>query len=151
LVGRIYAWLALPAVALRSDPVDARADRAVQTTLAVVSLGAFVFRQDLLIPVLALLTGAGALFGPPGNPLHRVFTMALGPRLKPAPASVPADTVRVQDILAFGLLGVATVTWLIGLGGFAWILTVVEGLAAAVAATTGVHLGATIRDRLSRN
>jgi hypothetical protein len=37
---------------------------------------------------------------------------------------------------------------LIGLGGFAWILAVVEGLIAAVAATTGLHLGVWIRDQL---
>jgi hypothetical protein len=130
--------------------VDARADRAVQATLAVVTLGAFVFRQDLLIPVLAVLTGVGAAVGPPANALHRVFTTALGPRLKPAQAVVPADTVRVQDVLAFGLLGVASLSLLIGLGGFAWILAVVEGLVAAVAAATGIHLGVTLRDRLRR-
>ena len=134
----------------RSDPVDARADRAVQGTLAVVTLGAFVFRQDLLIPVLAVLTALGALGGPPANPFHRLFRATLAPRLGPPAATVPADTVRVQDLLACGLLVVATLSLLIGLGGFAWFLSVVEGLVAAVAATTGIHLGATIRDRMRR-
>jgi len=139
----------------RSEPVDARADRAVQGALAVLTLGAFVFRVAWLIPILALLVGVGAALGPERNPLHVLFTTAVGPRLRPGPATVPAErvpaeTVRSQDVLAFGLLAVATLCLLIGLGGFAWILAVVEGLIAAVAATTGLHLGVWIRDQLRR-
>ena len=134
----------------RSKPVDARADRAVQAVLAVVTLGAFVFRQNLLIPALAVITGAGALGGPPANLLHRVFEVALGPRLKPPATTVAAETVQLQDVLAFGLFGLASLSLLIGLAGFAWILAVAEGLVAAVAATTGIHLGVTVRDRLRR-
>jgi uncharacterized protein DUF4395 len=134
----------------RSDPVDARADRAVQGALAVLTLGAFVFWLAWLIPILGLLVGVGAALGPERSPLHLLFTTAIGPRLPPATATVPADTVRIQDLLAFGLLAVATLCLLIGLGGFAWIFTLVEGLVAAVAATTGVHLGVWIRDQLRR-
>jgi hypothetical protein len=120
----------------------------VQGALAVLTLGAFVFRVAWLIPILALLVGVGAALGPEHNPLFVLFTTAAGPRLRPAPTTVPAETVRSQDLLAFGLLGVATLCLLIGLGGFAWILAVVEGLIAAVAATTGLHLGVWIRDQL---
>jgi hypothetical protein len=131
-----------------SVPVDARADRAVQGALAVLTLGAFVFRVAWLIPILALLVGVGAALGPERNPLNVLYTTTVGPRLRPSPATVPAETVRSQDVLAFGLLAVATLCLLIGLGGFAWILAVVEGLIAAVAATTGLHLGVWIRDQL---
>ena len=135
-------------MAPRSEPVDARADRAVQGALAVLTLGAFVFRVTWLIPILALLVGVGAALGPERNPLHVLFASALGRRLRPVPATVPAETVRIQDVLEFGLLAVASLCLLIGLGGFAWILAVAEGLIAAVAATTGLHLGVWIRDQL---
>jgi hypothetical protein len=134
----------------RSEPVDARADRAVQGALAVLTLGAFVFRLTWLIPVLAALVGVGAALGPERNAFHLLFAAALGRRLRPATATVPDETVRVQDLLAFGLLALATLCLLIGLGGIAWIFTLVEGLVAAVAATTGVHLAVSIRDRLWR-
>lgn len=134
----------------RSEPVDARADRAVEGAIAVLTLGAFVFRVAWLIPVLALLVGVGALLGPGRNLFHQLFAATLAPRLGTATATVPADTVRAQDTLAFGLLGVATLSLLIGLGGFAWILALAEALVAVVAATTGVHLAVSIRDRLRR-
>jgi len=63
---------------------------------------------------------------------------------------VPAEAIRIQDLLAFGLLALATLCLVIGLGGVAWFFTLAEGLVAAVAATTGVHLGVSIRDRLRR-
>ena len=114
------------------------------------TLGAFVFRIAWLIPLLGLLAGAGALLGPARDPLHRLFRATLGPRLPPPTATVPAETIRIQDLLAFGLLALATLCLVIGLGGVAWIFTLAEGLVAAVAATTGVHLGVSIRDRLRR-
>ena len=56
---------------------------------------------------------------------------------------MPAATVQAQDVLAAALLGVATLCSSSGLGGVAWIVTLAEGgVAAVVAATTGVHLGA---------
>ena len=117
--------------------------------VAVLLLGAFVFRVAWLIPILAVLVGVGAALGPERNPLQRLVhepssARACGRRPRP----FAAETVRSQDVLAFGLLGVATLCLLIGLGGFAWILAVVEGLIAAVAATTGLHLGVRIRDQL---
>jgi Domain of unknown function (DUF4395) len=133
-----------------SDTVDARADRAIQGAIAVVTLGAFVFHLPWVIPVLAVFVGAGALMGPAGNPLHRTFAGIVAPRLSPATGMESAATVRAQDVLAVALLGLATVCILIGLGGLAWIVALVEGGVAAIAATTGVHFGVMVRDRLHR-
>jgi hypothetical protein len=47
-------------------------------------------------------------------------------------------------------MGVATLCLLIGIGLIAWIVTLIEGGVAAVAATTGVHLGVVVRDRIRR-
>jgi hypothetical protein len=137
-------------VAARSEPVDARADRVVQGAIAVVTLGAFVFRAGWAIPVLALVLGLGAAIGPAGNALHRLFASLAAPRLPPVRATVPASTVRAQDGLAVALLGFATLCLLISLGGIAWIVALAEAGVAAVAATTRVHLGEILLDRLER-
>ena len=107
-------------VASQAEPVDIRADRAVQGALTVITLGAFVFHRPWAIPVLAVLLGAGAVVGPRANPFHRFFDAVLAPRLSPRTDVVPASTVQVQDALAVTLLGVATLCLLIGLGGIGW-------------------------------
>jgi len=133
-----------------NQPVDARSDRVVQGAVAVITLGAFVFHQEWVIPILLVLIGAGALLGPAGNPFHRAFAGLVAPRLPPATATELATTIRAQDVLASALLGVAMLLILIGLGGVAWIVTLVEAGVAAVAATTSVHLGVTALDRFRR-
>jgi Domain of unknown function (DUF4395) len=133
-----------------TESVDARADRAVQGAVSIITLSAFVFRAPWVIPVLAVLVGAGALLGPAGNPFHRLFEGVVAPRISKPATVVPAPTIKAQDILAAALLGVATILLLIGLGGVAWIVTLAEGVVAAVAATTGVHLGLVGLDRLRR-
>jgi hypothetical protein len=137
-------------VASGSEPVDVRADRAVQATVAVATLAGFVFRQPWVIPVVAVLVGVGALFGPAGNPIYRMFAGLVAPRLSPPVNREPAATLQAQDVLAVGLLGAATVCLVVGLGGLAWIVTLVEAGVAAVAATTGAHVGVALRDRFLR-
>jgi len=137
-------------VASGAKAVDVRADRAVQGTVAVATLSAFVFHQPWVIPVVGVFVGAGALMGPPGNPLYRIFDGLIAPRLSPAANVEPAATLRAQDVLAVAVLGAATVCLLIGLGGLAWIVALCEAGVAAVAATTGAHLGVLVRDRLRR-
>ena len=138
-------------MAAGSEPVDVRADRAVQGTVAVATLSAFVFHQLWVIPVLGVFVGAGALIGPAGNPIYRIFDGLVAPRLSPAADVEPAATLRAQDVLGVAILGLATVCVLIGLAGVAWIVTLLEAGVAAVAATTGVHVGVEVRDRLRRN
>ena len=130
--------------------VDARADRTAQGVVAVALLGAFVFRQVWVIPILGVLVGAGAAFGPPGNPFHRAFTAYVAPRLPAATAFEDAATVRAQDVVAAALLAAATVTVLIGLGLVAWVIALVEAGIAVTAATTGIHLAVMLGDRLRR-
>ena len=64
-----------------SDAVDVRAVRAVQGTVAVATLSAFVFHQPWVIPVLGVFVGAGALMGPLGNPIYRIFDGLIAPRV----------------------------------------------------------------------
>ena len=133
-----------------AQAVDVRAVRAVQGTVAVATLSVFVFHQPWAIPVLGVFVGAGALMGPPGNPVYRLFDGVVAPRLSPVADVEPASTLRAQDVLAVALLGAATACLLIGLGLLAWIVALGEAGVAAVAATTGAYLGVVIRDRLRR-
>lgn len=134
-----------------SPAVDSRADRTVQGAVAVILLAAFVFRQIWILPVLGVLVGAGAAFGPAGNPFHRIFAGFVSPRLSAAKSHEDAATIRLQDVLAVALLGAATLCILIGLDAVAWIVALTEAGIAAVAATTGVHLGVIVRDRIRRS
>ena len=103
------------------------------------------------IPVLGVLVGAGALLGPGRQPVPPAVRRARrAPALAGRPTSSRAATLRAQDALAVALLGVATLCVLIGLGGSRWIVALVEAGVAVVAATTGVHLGVVVRDRLRR-
>jgi hypothetical protein len=137
-------------MARTSEPVDVRADRTVQGAVTVIALAAFVFHQPLVIPVLAVVLGIGAWFGPRGNGLHRAFDAVIAPRLSTPVSVVPATTVQAQDVLGVALLGLATLCILIGLGGLGSIFTLAEAGAAVVAATTGMHLGQVALDRIRR-
>lgn len=137
-------------MAPRSDPVDDRADRAVQGTITVIALGAFVFRVPWVVPVLAVLLAIGAFRGPAVNPFHRIFAALVAPRLSPAGTTVPAATAQAQDQLGVVLLVVATLCIIIGLGVVGWFVTVAEGGVALIAATTGVHLGVMVSERIRR-
>jgi thiosulfate/3-mercaptopyruvate sulfurtransferase len=137
-------------VAPESAPVDSRADRASQGAVAVILLSAFVFSQSWVIPVLGVLVGAGAAFGPAGNPFHRLYAAFIAPRLsKPTTFEDPV-TVRVQDMLTVALLGLATLALLISLKPVAWVIALAAAGVAATAATTGVHLGLAVRDLIRR-
>jgi hypothetical protein len=128
--------------------VDSRADRTAQGAVAIILLAAFVFRQMWVVPVLAVPVGAGAAFGPAGNPLLRLFAGFVAPRIsKPATFEDPV-TVRVQDVLEVALLGVAILALLISLNVVAWVFALVVAGIAATAATTGVHVGIAVADRI---
>jgi hypothetical protein len=137
-------------VAPRPEPVDVRADRAVQGAITVIALGAFVFHLPWVVPVLAVLLAIGAARGPAVNPFHRIFAALVAPRLSPATTTLPAPTAKAQDQLEVALLVVATLCILIGLGVVGWFVTVVAAGIALAAATTGVHLGVMVTERIHR-
>jgi hypothetical protein len=136
-----------------AESVDARTDRAAQATVGVVLLAGFVFRVTWVVPVLILVLGVGALAGPEGNVLHRVFERWIAPRL-PAPSAplaedaVPEVTVRAQDALAAVVLAVAGLAFLLGISPVGWVLVIAEGVIAILAATTRLHAGDWLRRRL---
>ncbi|HET9729205.1 MAG TPA: DUF4395 family protein [Acidimicrobiia bacterium] len=124
-----------------SEPLDARGDRAVQATLGVLLLAAFVFRQTWAVPVLLLITGVGAFLGPSRNPFHAAYRRWLAAHIRGQEGTVPAATVQAQDQLSALVLAAATLLFVLGLPGLGWFLAIGAAIVAIVAATTLVHLG----------
>ena len=130
-----------------AQEVDPRADRAVQTILGVVLLAAFVFRVPWFLPVVALMTAAGALGGVERNPLYLGYDRLVAPRLGPQATApgLPAATVRRQDALAAGLVSVASILYVFGAHTIGWTAAVIEAVIAIVAATTRIHVAEYVR------
>ena len=132
-------------IAASNEPVDARADRLVQAVVGVALLSAFVFRIVWVVPALAILLGVGALLGPHRNPFHLAYAHWVAPRLPAEEGTVPAETVRAQDLLIAADCAVASLAFLVGIRPVGWFLVLVAALAAIFAATTRMHLGDLLR------
>lgn len=132
------------------EPVDARADRAAQGVIAVLLLGAFVFKLWPLVPVVGAIVAVGAALGPSANGLLVGFSAVIAPRI-PAPSRLeePA-TIRLQDLLAAALLVLASLWFLVGVSALGWLFSLVEAGVALAAATTGYHAAIRIFDRFRR-
>ena len=138
------------------DPgaVDDREFRVVQGILAVGLLAAFVFGLPWIVPVATVVTGLGALFGPAGNPLHAGYRALLGRReignARPLPP-VAESSVRTLDLLATGLLALASLGLGVGISGIGWLVALVEAVVAAIAAFTRYNVATALREQLRRD
>jgi hypothetical protein len=135
------------------DAVDARTDRAAQATVGIVLLAAFVFRLTWVVPIVALFLAVGALAGPEGNVLHKVFERWVLPRLPAStgPAhesSVSVTTVRAQDALGAVVLAAASLGFVLGIAPIGWVLVLAEAVVAILAATIRFHAADWLRRRL---
>jgi hypothetical protein len=134
-----------------AEAVDARGDRAAEAAIGVILLAGFVFRFPLLLPIMALLVGAGAVAGPRANVFRLAADRLLVPRLPPArEAGVAAATVRAQDAFVAGACALGALTYVV-VSGVGWLLAIAAAVVAIVAATTGVHFGARLLRRVFRS
>jgi hypothetical protein len=120
--------------------VDARILRAQQGAVAVILLAAFVFQLPVLIPVAALLPGLDAVLGA-GGPSRRFWRGVLAARMGPARTQDSAGAFRTQSLAVFTALVIATLVWLAGLDGLAFVLAILVALLAALCATGLFNLG----------
>jgi len=118
--------------------------------LAVVLLGAFVFRVEWAVPALAVVLAIGVGLGAQANLFRRVFTAAAEGRLGPVTATEPARDVRFSELFAVALLTLATLLFALAIGGGGWLLALIEAGVCAVHATTGMSVEAAVRERLLR-
>ena len=90
----------------------------------------------------------GRCSAPRVNLFHAAYRAVVGPRLKPAEDTVPLSDVRALDLLAGGLLVVASLAFVVGIDLIGWFFVLVEAGIAAVAATTGVNAARALLEQL---
>jgi hypothetical protein len=134
-----------------SETIDARELRAAQGTVAILLLGAFVFRVPQLVVGVTVVVTFGAVLGPRFNAFHGVYRAIAEPRLRASGETVAARDARALDVLATGILVLATAALAVNFDLFAWFLTVVEAAIAVVTATTGFNTAIALRDRMRRD
>lgn len=127
--------------------VDARRVRFEEGVVAVVLLAGFVFHLWWVMPLLAAVLGATAAIGARANVLALAFDAAIAPRLRPPVRFTDPDSARLGRLLSVAALCLATLLTLIGLGGLAWLVTFVVAVSAALAATTGISVADSLRNR----
>jgi hypothetical protein len=133
------------------NAVDARADRGVQATIAVLILGGFVFRQPWIVPLVLLPEALGALGGPSRHPLYVLAGRVVASRLPPGGETQDERTIRMQCVVSAVLLGVASFAFLFSVDALGWAAALIEAGIAVIAATTRVHAGAALFARLRRD
>ena len=117
--------------------------------IAVLLLAGYVFGIIWVIPGLALVLAAALGFGARANLFGRLFQALFADRLKPSTASAENGAVaRFSELFAVAVLSVATLLVVIGLGGLAWVVALVEAGICALHASTGVSVEAAVHDRI---
>ena len=132
------------------NAVDARADRTVQATIAVLLLGGFVFRQPWIVPIVLLPEALGALGGPARHPTYALAGRVVASRLPAGDETQDAATIRAQCWVAVALLGIASLAFLGSIDVLGWTAALLEAGIAVLAATTRVHAGAELVARIRR-
>jgi hypothetical protein len=131
--------------------MDERELRAAQGTVAVLLLGAFVFRVPQLVLGVAVVVALGAALGPRFNAFHGVYRAIAEPRLRASGETVDAHDARALDVLATGVLVLATAAFAVSVDVLAWFLTLIEAAIAVITATTGFNTAVALLDRVRRD
>lgn len=131
-------------------PLDSRSVRFEQSVVAVAILGGFVFRVPVVLPALTVILVTSVIAGPRLNLFVRIYDAVIALRMGTSEHFDDPDEARLSDLVGVGVLGLATVAIFVGLGGLAWILALVQAIASALRATAGIHVGATVHERLRR-
>lgn len=128
-------------------PIDPRAPRFNQGVVGAFALAAFLLDAPLLLPVLALLLGAGAFLGPQWNPLSLLWRHAIVPLLRLGPPAKTKDAapVRFAQAVGFAFLAAASALLLAAPAGAAalagWGLALAVAALALLAAITDICVG----------
>jgi Domain of unknown function (DUF4395) len=121
----------------RPHAVDPRPLRFEQGLVALLLLGGFAFRAELVIPITTVLLAISGAVGPEREPLAQLLAFGMTDRMRPASELVDAQTLRLAIIVQTGILLVASLIGFIGLEPLAWLLALAVAAAAVYDATTG--------------
>jgi hypothetical protein len=137
---------------MASANVDARSPRFGQGLTGLLSLVAFLADVALLVPLLAAVLLAGAIFGPGANLWSLLYAKAVKPALKLAPPRKLKDPAPTRFANAIGGVFLGAATALLFLApdlavagiGLGWILVLVVAALALLAAATDICVGCEI-------
>jgi hypothetical protein len=129
--------------------MDPRPSRFEQGVVALVLLVGFTFQVELLIPAVTVLLAVSGALGPRRAPLPRLFAAATADVVEPADTLVDPHIVRLTVTIQTGVLFLASVLVLLGVGGLAWFIALVVVVTAALDAATGSWIEARLYRRLS--
>jgi Domain of unknown function (DUF4395) len=129
--------------------MDPRPSRFEQGVVALVLLVGFTFQIELLIPAVTVLLAVSGALGPRRAPLPRLFAAATADVVEPADTLVDPHIVRLTVTIQTGVLFLASVLVLLGVGGLAWFIALVVVVTAALDAATGSWIEARLYRRLS--
>src|SRR5581483_9067217 len=153
LVAALRLFLVARASSFPVPRIDPRAPRFNQGVVGALSLVAFVLKVPLLLPVLALLLGAGAFLGPQANPLALLWKHAVVPALKLGPPARLKDAapVRFAQGVGFAFLAAASLALLVFASPLVgWGLALLVAALALLAAVTDVCVGCEVYSLLAR-
>lgn len=122
-------------------PIDPRGPRFNQAVLVVVLLVAFVGDLRVLVPVMAVVLGLGAVLGAQYGPLLRLYSLAIKPRLKAPKHLEDPRPPRFAAAIGTGFLTAASLAFVLDAQVVAWALTLVVALLAGLAASSGLCIG----------
>ncbi len=130
-----------PERSLAPPPIDSHGPQFNQAVLALGLVAAFIFSLWLVVPILGLILGIGAIFGARYGLFLRIFADLIKPRLR-RPGTVedprpPRFAAIVGTIFLFG----ATVAFVAGFTVVGWTLALIVAALAGLAATTGLCIG----------
>ena len=132
------------------DRVDERRLRFERGLAAVLLLAGYVWRRDLVIPVVAIGVAIPLLPGSALRPFAVPFDRLVGPRLEPTRRTVGASRVHLGDLFVAGALAIASALLVVTLGIVARNIALVVAAILALEAASGISVGAWIMKRLRR-
>ncbi len=131
--------------------LDERELRAAQGAIAVLLLGAFVFRVPAVVVGIAVIVAIGAAFGPDVNAFNATYRAVIGPRLAGARDVVTRSSARALDALDAALLVIASAAFAVGIDSIGWAFALLAAAVATVEATTGFNAATALAERLRRD
>jgi hypothetical protein len=131
--------------------LDERELRAAQGAIAVLLLGAFVFRVPALVVGIAVVVAIGAGFGPQVNAFNATYRAVVGPRLAAPRDVVTRNSARALDALDAALLAIASAAFAVGIDAMAWAFALLAAAVATVEATTGFNAATALAELLRRS
>ncbi len=131
-----------------SKGIDERQLRFERGLAAVLLFGGYVWRRDLVIPLVAIGITMALVPAIGVRPFGVPFEHLATPRLRAARRFVPDHLARTDDLTLAAVLAVATLFVLLDLGAVALVIGLAVAITAMFEAAAGLWVGAPLANRL---